>query len=179
VDILAHALWAGAGVVALAPTKRPSRRLVAWTVALAVLPDLMHALPVSAWALLHASLGDWWQYALASPGQEPPMPALVRMVAHHLHCVFHSAIVAAAVTGVVWVLRRSFWLPLLGWWSHIVIDVFTHSAQYFPSPVIYPLSYWGFDGVAWNAPGFLALNYAALVAVWFWLLRRKRNSPAH
>jgi hypothetical protein len=177
-DILSHALWAGAALVALAPRQRPRRKLVTWTVALAVLPDLMHALPVSAWALWHASLSDWWLYATASPGQEPPMPDMVRMVAHHLHCTFHSGIVAAVVTGLVWAWWRTFWLPLLGWWSHIVIDVFTHSAEYFPSPVIYPLSYWGFDGIAWNEPGFLVLNYAALAVAWWWLLLRRRVAPA-
>lgn len=55
--------------------------------------------------------------------------------------------------------------PLLGWWSHIVIDVFTHSADFYPSPVFYPLTYWGFDGLAWNTPWFMVVNYLALAAL--------------
>ncbi|MBI3367794.1 MAG: hypothetical protein HY021_04915 [Burkholderiales bacterium] len=87
-------------------------------------------------------------YAVAVPGQEPGLPPPVQLRSHHLHCVMHSAPVAALVTGVVWAARRAFWIPLLGWWSHIVIDVFTHSADYHAVPVLYPFTERGFDGIA-------------------------------
>lgn len=170
-DILAHGLWAGAVVVAIAPQRQPRRADSLWTVVLAVLPDLGHMLPVTAWAMGNLNAGDWWRYATASPGLEPAMPEAVKLLAHHLHCVLHSALVAGAMTALVWWRWRIFWLPLLGSWLHIVVDVFTHSAEFFPSPVFYPMTYWGFDGWAWNQPAALALNYAALAGVWFWLLR--------
>jgi hypothetical protein len=177
-DIVAHGLWAGAAVVALASPGQPARRALLATVALAVVPDLGHMLPVTGWALTHLSSVDWWQYVTALPGQEPPMPPAVVLWAHHLHCVFHSALVAALVTALVWLRWRVFWLPLLGWWLHIVIDVFTHSADFFPSPVFYPLTYWGFDGWAWNRPMFLAFNYLALAAVWAVLLWQRHRARA-
>ena len=96
-DILAHGLWAGAAAVAVSP-RRPPASLWAWTTALAVMPDLGHMLPVTGWAMTTLSSADWWQYATASPGQEPLMPEAVAGWAHHLHCVLHSAVVAAAVT---------------------------------------------------------------------------------
>jgi hypothetical protein len=40
------------------------------------------------------------------------------------------------------------------------------SADYYPSTVLYPITRQGFDGVAWNAPWFIALNYAALAAIY-------------
>ena len=175
-DILAHGLWAGAAAMAVAPRLRPPRAVWLWTVVLAVLPDFGHMLPVTGWAMSTLSSADWWQYATASPGQEPPMPASIGLWAHHLHCIFHSAVTAAVVTGLVWWRWRRFWPPLLGWWLHIVIDVFTHSAEFFPSPVLYPLTYWGFDGWAWNLPMALALNYAALAGVWVGLLQARRRS---
>lgn len=66
-------------------------------------------------------------------------------------------------------------VPLLGWWSHVVIDVFTHSSDYYPSPVLWPVTREGLDGLAWNTPGFVAVNYAALAATYLWLLRRRRS----
>jgi hypothetical protein len=63
---------------------------------------------------------------------------------------------------VAWPVVRGFWLPLAGWWGHIVVDVFTHSADFYPVPVLYPFSYAGFDGIAWNTPWFMVLNYTAL-----------------
>ncbi len=99
------------------------------------------------------------------------MLAVVALLSHHLHCVMHSAIVADVVTFGVWVMWRILWIPLLGWWSHIVIDVFTHSVDYYPSPVLYPITQRGFDGIAWNTPWFMALNYAVLTFTWLWILK--------
>jgi hypothetical protein len=178
-DILAHGLWAGAAAVALAPGYRPKRSVWMGFVGLSVVPDLGHMLPVTGWAIAELSSADWWQYAVASPGQEPPMPETVRLWAHHLHCVLHSALPASLVTALVWCLRGALWWPLLGWWLHIVIDVFTHSAAFFPSPVLYPLTSWGFDGVPWNHPAFMLANYAALALTWACLHRlyRRHRGP--
>ncbi len=76
----------------------------------------------------------------------------------------------------MWRLRRTLWIPLLGWWSHIVIDVFTHSADYYASPVLYPFTERGFDGIAWNTPWFMALNYLSLGAAVLWLVMTSRRS---
>ena len=151
-----------------------SRRTVVLTVVLAALPDAIHFVPLLAWALFGGgSLGALRDYAFALPGQEPAMPAIVALLSHHLHCIMHSAVIAGAVTLLVWAVRRSLWIPLLGWWSHIVIDVFTHSAEYYAVPVLYPFTYRGFDGLAWNTPWFLAANYLSLAAMWLWLLRAR------
>jgi len=163
-DVLAHALWAGAGLVALHHRHPVTRRTAALTVALAVLPDAVHMLPVAVWAATSGSWAAWLGFALATPVNEPDLPAWVAAGSHHLHCVLHSAVVAAGVTALLWAVRRTFWLPLAGWWLHIVIDVFTHSADYYPVPVLYPITYAGFDGVAWNTPWFMVLNYSALAA---------------
>lgn len=170
-DILAHALWAGAGVAAAHGRYPMAVRTAAATVALASLPDLGQILPILGWWLFgDGTARQLWAYVIALPGQEPVMPELVGMLSHHLHCIFHSAIVAGVVTLLFWVVSRRLWIPLLGWWSHIVIDVFTHSADFFPSPVLYPITQRGVDGIAWNTPWFMALNYAALAATALWLL---------
>ena len=173
-DILAHALWAGAGVALLHRRRPMTARIAAWTVGLAALPDIPHLLPMLGWSIFgDGSFSALQAYSTAVPGQEPPMPPWVDLLSHHLHCTFHSAVVAALVTALVWFRLRSLWIPLLGWWSHILIDVFTHSADYYPSPVLYPFTRVGFDGLAWNTPWFMGLNYLALVAVYLWLWRSR------
>ena len=176
-DILAHALWVGAGA-ALARRRWivPTRTLIS-TVVLAALPDVFHLLPIAGWWVFgDGSVQALWAYVVAMPGQEPALPPIVERWSHHLHCVAHSAIVAGVITLLLWAVRRSLWIPLLGWWSHIIIDVFTHSADYYPSPVLYPITERGFDGLAWNTPWFMVLNYSALVAVGFWLWRAKSQA---
>jgi hypothetical protein len=176
-DILAHTLWAGAGLV-LARRRWPiAPRTVALTMALAALPDIPHLLPVIGWWLVgDGTLAALRAVAIAVPGEEAVLPSLVAQWSWHLHCVMHSAVVAGTATLALWALRRALWLPLLGWWSHIAIDVFTHSAAYYPAPVLYPFSQRGFDGLAWNAPWFLLLNYGVLAVLGIaLLLSRKRG----
>ena len=57
-----------------------------------------------------------------------------------------------------------------------MIDVFTHSADFYAVPVLYPFSERGFDGLAWNTPWFLALNYAALAVTILWLALTRGRS---
>jgi hypothetical protein len=179
-DIVAHMLWAGAGTLLAARRVAVTRRLVAATVALAALPDLLQFLPLLGWVI--GGDGTWatlHSHALALPGHEPALPAPVALWSHHLHCIGHSAPIAASVSLVAWRVSRRSWLPLLGWWSHILIDVFTHSADFYAVPVLYPFSERGFDGIAWNTPWFVALNYGALAAVWGWALRPCAGSILH
>lgn len=175
-DILAHALWAGAGVT-LARRRWPqTSATVVTTVVLSALPDVIHLVPLMLWwAWGDGTLATLRAYALAMPGQEPALPAAVHLWSHHLHCTLHSAIIAGAFTLLWWTLLRSLCVPLLGWWSHIVIDVFTHSADYYPVPVLYPFTERGFDGLAWNTPWFMVLNYVALACTWLYLLRTRRR----
>jgi hypothetical protein len=177
VDIVAHGVWTGIGVV-LARRRRPiSRRTAAATVALAVVPDLAQLAPLLVLAITSGQFDVLRAYATALPGGEPALPPLVAELAHHLHCVLHSAVVAGLVTLLVLWRHRRLWFPLWGWWSHIVIDVFTHSADYYPVPVLYPFTQRGFDGLAWNTPWFVALNYSAMaLALLFIYLRPPRSS---
>ena len=170
-DTLAHALWAGLGLVAARRRMAIPPRAAAAAVALSVLPDLAHLVP------LLAGGGGWRtliDYIGATPGTEPALAPGVAMLSHHLHCIGHSAVIAAAVTLAAWRWRRAWMIPLAGWWSHIVIDVFTHSADFDPVPVLYPVTQRGVDGLAWNTPGFQLANYTALAvaAIALWLTRR-------
>ena len=174
-DIVAHALWAGAGGAMLARKVPVSRASLAGIVGFAVIPDVVPVLTVLAYALEQPSaLSFVVAYATAVPSAEPALPASVAWVTHHLHCAMHSLVVLALVTAAAWAARRAFPLVLLGWWLHVLLDVPTHSADFYPVPLFYPLSERAFHGVAWNEPWALAANYAALALVYAWLLRRVR-----
>lgn len=186
-DILAHTLWAGAAMALVRrrwPLRELRARTVALTMTLAALPDVFHLLPIVAWWLAGDGTFETVRaYAIALPGSEPTLPNIVNLLSHQLHCIAHSAIVAAVVTLLLWAALRSMWVPLFGWWSHIGIDVFTHSADFYPAPVLYPITQRGFDSIAWNTPWFMALNYVALGAIGLWLLvfarsRQTRRTPS-
>lgn len=175
-DILAHALWAGVGTTFAARRIPISRPTAVATVALSTLPDLGQLLPLLVWVVAgDGTMATVEAFARASPGQEPALPPLVSLASHHLHCTMHSAVVASVVTLLLWLLLRKFWIPLAGWWSHIAIDVFTHSTAFYPVPVLYPISYLGFDGVSWHQPWFQAINYAALALCMLGLFRTRQR----
>ena len=169
-DIVAHSLWVGAGMTMARKRVHIETRTVALTVGLAAAPDLLHLFPIIGWWVGgEGSFAALQAYAFAVPGQEPPLPPLVNLWSHHLHCVTHSAVVAGAVTLMLWASLGSLWLPLCGWWSHIVIDLFTHSADFYPVQVLYPFSDRGFNGLPWNTPWFMVVNYVLLTGVILWL----------
>ena len=147
-------------------------------VVLAMLPDIPQLFPLIAWAAATGSLHLIFDYALASPETEPWLPPLLQTIVHHLHCIAHSAVVAGTVTLLVWRLHRQWLIPVLGWWSHIVIDTFSHSAEFYAVPVLYPFTYRGFDGVAWNTPTFTLINYLTLAAVCILLLCTRNRAHA-
>lgn len=176
-DLLSHVSWAGAAAEALRrrdPSSSGSP--VPAAMALGAAPDLGQLLPVAAWSLGQDDpLQVVRQFIAAQPGGEPAMPALVSLISHHLHCIGHSAVIAAVVAFVVWRLRGRSWIPLVGWWLHIAVDVPTHSSDFYAVPFLYPFTYWGFDGVAWTNPWVLAVNYAALAAAGVALLLTRRR----
>jgi hypothetical protein len=162
--------------VALLSRRRPvAPRVAAATMVLAALPDVFQMVPVLLWWMLGGGSFEAVQaFAISIPGQEPVLPPLVLLVSHNLHCTVHSALVAGLVTLLAWRFKPVFLIPLLGWWSHIVIDVFTHSVDYYPSPVLYPITQWGFDGLAWITPWFMVVNYLALGIVGLLLVRSRK-----
>jgi hypothetical protein len=176
-DIVAHTLWTALAIASWRRRKPITGPMAAAALSMAALPDAVQLLPIALWWLFgNGTLDALQAYAMASPGVEPSLPPLVRDAAHHLHCALHSAPIAAAVSLALWPVLPKLWAPLFAWWLHIVVDVFTHSADYYAVPVLYPFTYRGFDGVAWNAPWFMALNYVALATVSVWLaIRWKRR----
>ncbi len=166
-DIVAHGLWATL-LCRWRGRERPMRRTTdAWTVGLAVAPDLVQLTPIVIGAMV---LPEGWTalqaYFHALPHYLPVLPPLAEALMHHLHCTMHSALVTTVVTLLVWWRLQRLWWPLLGWWMHIVIDVFTHSADFYPSPVLYPITQQGFDGWAWNNPWLLMVNYIFILLLW-------------
>ena len=177
-DILAHALWAGAGAGLARRHGKVPENAIAPIVVLAVLPDLLQFVPVIIGIVVgEIAPGALLAFARAAPGEQQMLTPAILHISHHLHCVMHSIVVAGGVTFAAWLLFRQRAVILAGWWSHILIDVFSHSAEYYAVPVFYPFTYRGFDGLAWNTPVFFAVNYTllALVYAWLWHLRQRRN----
>jgi len=174
-DIFAHGLWAGAAYKAVnKKAKKPLNVRLAgfW----GVFPDLFAFTLGFAWLFGNLIFGDMSFTDLPRPDSVEPAPQdtlpIFRLTSM-LYSISHSAIVFLIVFGVVFLIfRRPIW-ELGGWFIHILLDIPTHSYQFYPTPFLWPISGWKFDGFSWGTPWFLILNYSAIIIV-YWFLRRKK-----
>lgn len=163
-DILAHGIWGAIGAKALnrvlGKKGKETRLNPWWTGFWAVFPDLL------AFTLLGVSVvwGAFFDTGLFDGVRE--------LLPISLYPLGHSVVTWVVAFGAVWlILRRPAW-ELLGWLSHIIIDIGTHPAEFYPTPFLWPISELRLDGTAWATPTFLVINYALLFTLLFFLRER-------
>jgi hypothetical protein len=125
-----------------------------------------------------AVVGIWWYATGVSQSLKPDAQTAQRFqFVWQLYDGSQRLLVFGAVFGLVWgIVRRPVW-ELLGWGLHILIDIPTHTGI-FAIHFLWPLSSYGFEGIRWENPWFMAVNYGALLAVfgWMWRARRARDA---
>lgn len=156
-DVFAHTLWTAAVY------QRVALRDRLWAAFCGVAPDL-------------ASFGILFVQSFFTSGHQsgPPQLASIPLYIFTMYNLTHSLVVFVLVLSVVITIRRKVWWPLFGWALHIIIDIFTHSTDFFPTPFLWPLSTYRFNGIAWGESWFMFLNYLALSVVyvmWYWRVK--------
>lgn len=170
-DILAHGLWAAAA--AEAANKRLAQPLNIWqAVFWGVLPDLCTFGILYLFILWNIILGKSRFSDFPRPGHvEPPANIskvfdLTKTLYNYSHSIF---IFAGAFLAVSLIAGRPVW-EMMAWLLHILIDLPTHTYEFFPTPALWPFSKVKFSGFNWATPWFVVINYLAIIIV-FWLLR--------
>jgi hypothetical protein len=156
-DIVSHGLW---GAIAFARKSRSSFWL-AFVIGLA--PDLF------SFGVLYTAavfgLEDKPDFSQGTP-PESSIPQFV----HDLYNVTHSFIVfLLAFLLIGFLLKRPLW-ELSAWGLHVLVDVPTHSHAFFPTPVLWPLFDWKFNGWQWTTPTILVPNFVLLSLLYTWFL---------
>jgi hypothetical protein len=156
-DIVSHGLW---GSIAFGRKSRSSFWL-AFVIGMA--PDLF-------------SFGILWVAAILGLSEKPdfsngtPPESTIPQYVHYFYNVTHSFIVFLAVFFLIWVLlKRPLW-ELAAWGLHVLVDVPTHSYAFFPTPVLWPLFDWKFNGWQWTTPTILIPNFVLLSLLYAWYL---------
>lgn len=175
-DVLAHGLWAGAAAKA-ANKKKPELKVSFWqSVGWGAFPDLF-AFTVPFGFLILGLLSGSLQYGdIPIADAEPPQEMLpLFAIASQLYSISHSLIVFTLVFAVVFMIRgRPLW-ELGGWFIHILLDIPTHTYDFYPTPLLWPVSEYTFSGFPWATPWFMALNYS-LLAIAYLYLRKPREA---
>ena len=171
-DIISHGLW-GATAANIADKKINKKISPWWATFWGVFPDLFAFTIPFLWLMLKLVEGGSDIPNIRGAELQPDSPWVFH-IATTLYNYSHSMIVFLAVFGLVYfVLRRPLW-ELIGWPLHIIMDIPTHTYQFYPTPALWPLWNKKFSGFSWATPWFMVLNYSVLLLIYA-LLRLKRG----
>lgn len=174
-DILAHGLWTAAG--ATAAKKNLKRKVrVGLAAFFGVFPDLFSFAVITVWYGVQFVSGRVIAGTLPEPSDvEPfsPDTLWIFRLTNLLYSMSHSVFVFLAIAAILFIFKRRVVWEMGGWLFHIIIDVLTHSYSFYPTPVLWPVSSWKFDGLSWDTPWFMAVNYLGLLAFYLFLVRKR------
>ena len=145
-DIFAHGLWSFAIF--------HKKKYVWWATLFGVLPDILSFGILFIISLINGNL----------PRGRPSLSSLPDWL-YGAYNMTHSFIVFFAVFILVYLITKKWFWPLTAWAIHVLINIPTHSSRFFPTPFLWPLSNYKFDGISWATGWFMLLNYGSLMAV--------------
>ena len=154
-DTLSHALW-GKGLFGY-------RKYRWYSFLFGALPDLF-------------SFGIYFLYLLVftTRGGRPSRSEIPEWV-YSLYDISHSLVIASIIIFIAYKINKEFAFPMLAWPAHIILDFFTHSIEFFPTPILWPISDYQFDGIPWSNPIIFFTN-VLLIFLLFIYRWKKSNS---
>lgn len=166
-DILSHGLWGG--IIA----GRKNRRDFWWSFFFGIVPDMFSFGIFTIMTTLGLASGPDWK---AGMPPESDIPIYV----HQLYNITHSLVVFAVIFLIVWYIRKKPYLPLLAWAIAIILDIPTHTAEFFPTPFLWPFfDNIRFDGISWSQPIILLPNFILLVLLYVWFFIIKKHTQKY
>src|SRR3989344_5518012 len=163
-DIFSHGLYGGV------LTGRKSRKSF-WTAFIfGISPDLFSFGIFTLSILLGFVSGPDW-------GSHAPDPSLIPNYVGILYDITHSLIVFSVAFLAVWLIRGKPMMEMLAWGFHVALDIFTHSFAFFPTPFLWPISNYKFDGHSWGTSEIFIPNVIALCSLYAWWWYKKSSFP--
>ena len=156
-DTLSHALW-GKGLFGY-------RKYRWYSFLFGALPDLF-------------SFGIYFIHSIffsSSPVMGRPTRSEIPEWVYSLYDISHSLVIASVIIFIVYKINKEFAFPMLAWPAHIILDFFTHSIEFFPTPILWPISDFKFDGIPWSNPIIFFTN-VLLIFLLFIYRWKKSNS---
>lgn len=161
-DIISHGLWGGAAF------GRKKKKDFWPAFIIGMMPDAFSFGLFTIMAILGLVSGPEWKNGI-------PDPSLIPSYIHYLYNITHSLIIFAAVFLFVWFIRKKpLWI--LGTWGlHILIDIPSHSSEFFPTPFLWPISDFKVSGIGWGNPEIFLPNVILLAIIYAWFFIRKKR----
>ncbi len=149
-DTLSHGLYGGVAF------GRKSKHSFLLALCFGMMPDLL-SFGIFTLVGFFGGIQPEWQLA-------PPDPASIPEYVYTLYNYTHSLVIAGIVIGAVWLYRGKPLIPLFAWPLHILFDIPMHSLAFFPTPFLWPVSEYRFDGVSWGS-SYIIASYLTILAL--------------
>ena len=165
-DIISHGLYGGIAF------GRKNKKMFWWSFFFGVMPDLLVFGPFFVQRIFSAIFNGTSPFAFGRP-ESMTIPNYV----YQGYDITHSIVVFLVVFGLVWLFMKKPPLVILGWPLHILVDLFTHTPEFFPTPIFWPISGAHFShGISWGTPFIFIPNVILLVVLYtYFLLIRPRQ----
>ncbi len=161
-DIISHGLWGGV----LAGRKTKMSFWLAFFFGVA--PDLF-------------SFGIFFVQRLFTgdldfhKGGHPDIESIAPYV-NTLYNFTHSLVVFSVVFVLVWLFFERPIYEMFAWMFHILLDIFTHSYEFFPTPFLYPISDFKVNGTSWGHPIIFFPNLILLIITYSYFYYSSRRT---
>jgi len=151
-DIISHALYAN---LIFKEVPLEQRGLICF---FSILPDLISFFSITGKGFLRK----------VAHYTNPPKEIFPKIV-FRLYNITHSLVIWIFVFFILKIIGLDYWaLVYMGWGSHIILDIFTHSNTFFPTPILWPLSKFHFSGIRWSNKWFMLFNYSLLLFLYWY-----------
>lgn len=171
-DILAHGLWSNAAARAINKSQKIKSRLkplkpwhaIFW----GIFPDMASFGVMTFWAILNLITGGIDISDFHKPQDTTAIVTLTSLLYNITHSIFIFLIIFGFLILIRKIRKKEQKIPweICAWILHILVDIPTHSYQFYPTPFFWPISSWKFDGLSWGTPWFMIANYSAIIIVY-------------
>jgi len=91
-----------------------------------------------------------------------------------LYDMTHSLVVALVFVSIVYFFwNKSFAFAMLAWPLHIMLDFPFHTADFFPTPILWPILEVKFNGISWSNPYIWFSNVAGILVIYIYRYKSK------
>lgn len=154
-DYVAHGLWS---YIVFNRIKRPI-----YAVIFGLLPDTISWVIYAVYRLLFLN-----QFG-------KPVVSEIPQWVFNLYNMSHSLIVAGVIIALIYIISRKIPIYIFAWPLAIVLDIFTHTRDFLPTPFLWPLSSWKFPGIQWGTWQFMITNYSVIILCLIIILYKGRR----
>ena len=154
-DTFSHTLW-GKGLFGY-------RKYGKWALLFGALPDLL-------------SFGLYFIFRFITQGVnmefgKPALESIPNWV-FIMYDISHSWVIAFLFIIIFLQINKELCFPMLAWPFHILLDFPFHSKEYFPTPILWPILDYRFDGIPWSNPYVWFGNIACIIILFVYRTKK-------